>query len=88
MAVNDERYVFIVEWFDTSASLIRNYNLTFFMADKTIEMVRSFPIPQVRPQEQAHLPQTLRVPCCVAQRPLHRLRSYHLLAPAENRRLR
>lgn len=39
MAVNDERYVFIVEWFDTSASLIRCYNLTYFMADKTIEMV-------------------------------------------------
>lgn len=39
MAVNDERYVFIVEWFDTSASLIRSYNLIYFMADKTIEMV-------------------------------------------------
>ena len=39
MAVNDERYVFIVEWFDTSASLIRSYNFTYFMADKTIEMV-------------------------------------------------
>lgn len=39
MAVNDERYVFIVEWFDTSASLIRSYNLTYFMSDKTIEMV-------------------------------------------------
>ena len=40
MAVNDERYVFIVEWFDTSASLIRSYNLIYFMADKTIEMVK------------------------------------------------
>ncbi|CAD8056661.1 unnamed protein product [Paramecium sonneborni] len=38
MAVNDERYVFIVEWFDTSASLIRSYNLIYFMSDKTIEM--------------------------------------------------
>lgn len=42
MAVNDERYVFIVEWFDTGASLIRSYNLTFFMADRTIEMVNNF----------------------------------------------
>lgn len=42
MAVNDERYVFIVEWFDTSASLIRSYNLIYFMADKTIEMVSLF----------------------------------------------
>lgn len=39
MAVNDERYVFIVEWFDTSASLIRTYNMTYFMSDKTLEMV-------------------------------------------------
>jgi nucleoside-diphosphate kinase len=37
--VNDERYVFVVEWFDTSASLIRTYNLTYFAADGTIEMV-------------------------------------------------
>lgn len=39
MAVNDERYVFVVEWFDTAASLIRSYNLTYYMADKTIDMV-------------------------------------------------
>lgn len=39
MAQIDERYVFIVEWFDTSASLIRTYNFTYYMSDKTIEMV-------------------------------------------------
>ena len=44
MAQTDERYVFIVEWFDTSASLIRTYNFTYFMSDKTIEMVLLFNI--------------------------------------------
>jgi len=33
------RYVFIVEWYDTAASLIRTYNLAFYPKDKTIEMV-------------------------------------------------
>jgi nucleoside-diphosphate kinase len=37
--VNDERYVFIVEWYDTAAALIRTYNLTYFASDATIEMV-------------------------------------------------
>jgi nucleoside-diphosphate kinase len=36
---SDERYVFIVEWYDTAASLIRTYNLAFYPKDKTIEMV-------------------------------------------------
>eukprot|EP01017_Pseudomicrothorax_dubius_P021420 TRINITY_DN2308_c0_g1_i2.p1 TRINITY_DN2308_c0_g1~~TRINITY_DN2308_c0_g1_i2.p1 ORF type:complete len:187 (-),score=44.58 TRINITY_DN2308_c0_g1_i2:700-1260(-) len=35
---NEERFVFIVEWFDTAASLIRTFNLTYFLHDKTIEM--------------------------------------------------
>lgn len=39
MATNDERYVFIVEWFDTQAALVRTYNFTYFAADNTIEMV-------------------------------------------------
>ncbi|EGR27800.1 nucleoside diphosphate kinase 7, putative [Ichthyophthirius multifiliis] len=34
----DKRYTFIVEWFDTSASLIRTYNLIYYLSDKTIEM--------------------------------------------------
>lgn len=34
----DTRYIFIVEWFDTSASIVRNYNLTYNNKDKTIEM--------------------------------------------------
>ncbi len=36
----DDRYVFLVEWFDTAASLVRSYNLTYFAIDGTIEMVR------------------------------------------------
>lgn len=31
--------MFIVEWFDSAASLVRNYHLTYFIKDKTIEMV-------------------------------------------------
>lgn len=34
----EDRYVFIVEWFDSAASLVRNYHLTYFIKDKTIEM--------------------------------------------------
>lgn len=36
----DSRYIFTVEWFDTSASLVRTYYLTYFTLDKTIEMVK------------------------------------------------
>ena len=35
----EDRYVFIVEWFDSAAALVRNYNLTYFLKDKTIELV-------------------------------------------------
>ena len=39
MAAFDERFVFNVEWYDQAASLIRNYLLTYYPSDKTIEMV-------------------------------------------------
>lgn len=35
----EDRYVFIVEWYDTAASLVRTYNLTYYIKDKNIEMV-------------------------------------------------
>ena len=35
----EDRYVFTVEWYDSAASLTRSYNLTYFIRDKTIEMV-------------------------------------------------
>ncbi len=37
--MSEDRYVFQVEWYDTTASLIRTYNLIYFLRDKTIEMV-------------------------------------------------
>lgn len=40
--MSDTKYVFIVEWFDTAASLIRTYYLTYFTQDKTIEMVHIY----------------------------------------------
>ncbi len=39
----EDRYVFIVEWFDSAASLVRSYNLTYFLKDKSIEMVLPSP---------------------------------------------
>jgi hypothetical protein len=39
MSSSEERFVFLVEWFDQAAALIRKYNLTYFTVDNTIEMV-------------------------------------------------
>ena len=38
--MNDDKYVFVVEWFDSAASLVRNYNLTYYLQDSTIDMVQ------------------------------------------------
>lgn len=38
MAVPEERYTFTVEWYDTQASIARQYHLFYFTADNTIEM--------------------------------------------------
>jgi hypothetical protein len=38
---SEDRYVFVTEWFDQAASLIRKYNLTYFTVDNTIDMVSS-----------------------------------------------
>lgn len=35
----DDRFVFLVEWFDTAASLVRQYQLSYYPKDDTIEMV-------------------------------------------------
>lgn len=37
--MTDDRYVFLVEWFDSAASLVRSYNLTYYAIDGTIDMV-------------------------------------------------
>jgi len=34
----DERYCFVVDWFDPQASLVRKYQLIYYSADGTIEM--------------------------------------------------
>lgn len=36
--------MFVVEWFDSAASLVRSYQLTYFLKDKSIEMVTPFPM--------------------------------------------
>lgn len=35
----EDRYVFVVEWFDSAASLVRQYQLTYYIKDSTIDMV-------------------------------------------------
>ena len=37
--VKEDRFVFQVEWFDKQADLIRNYLLTFYPGDGSIDMV-------------------------------------------------
>jgi nucleoside-diphosphate kinase len=38
MTAAEERYVFIVEWNDVQASIIRIFNLTYYLNDNTIDM--------------------------------------------------
>ena len=63
MAANaGERYVFNVEWFDTRAEVIRNYQLTYYVSDGTLSMV-SFQLCGLividRSQAQTTIPETL-----------------------------
>ena len=37
--MNDDRYVFMVEWFDQLANFSREYKLSYYPVDKTFEMV-------------------------------------------------
>ena len=37
--VKEDRFVFQTEWFDKQADLIRNYLLTFYPGDSSIDMV-------------------------------------------------
>ena len=37
--VGEERYVFDTDWYDQQASAIRQYRVTYFPNDQTIEMV-------------------------------------------------
>lgn len=32
----EDRYVFLVEWFDTTADLLRQYNLIYYIKDAAI----------------------------------------------------
>ncbi len=36
--MSEERYVFLCDWYDESAALIRQYMLTFYPRDRSIEM--------------------------------------------------
>lgn len=41
--MSERKYTFIVEWFDPSASLIKQFYFTYFMPAQQIEMVRLLP---------------------------------------------
>lgn len=41
--LNDERWAFVVEWFDSSADLVRQYQLLYYLMDSTLEMVSLLP---------------------------------------------
>ena len=41
--VKEDRFVFQTEWFDKQADLIRNYLLTFYPGDGSIDMVSAGP---------------------------------------------
>lgn len=36
----DERYAFLTEWYDSTAALLRRYQLFFYPKDSSVEMVR------------------------------------------------
>ena len=46
--VKEDRFVFQVEWFDKQADLIRNYLLTFYPGDSSIDMVSKVPSLEAR----------------------------------------
>ena len=46
--VKEDRFVFQVEWFDKQADLIRNYLLTFYPGDSSIDMVSKVPSSEAR----------------------------------------
>jgi len=49
----EARYAFLVEWYDPTASLIRQYQLIYYASDGTLEMVRRVPEATLT---HAHLP--------------------------------
>ena len=62
--VKEERYVFAVEWFDKQADLIRNYLLTFYPGDNSIDMVSQLIIETETSQCDVNV-LTVCVLCCV-----------------------
>jgi hypothetical protein len=40
--VGEERYVFETDWYDQQAAVVRQYRVTYYPGDQTVEMVRSF----------------------------------------------
>jgi len=38
METNEDRYVFVVEWYDQPADLVRKYQLTYYCIDRSVEM--------------------------------------------------
>lgn len=80
--MNDDKYVFIVEWFDSAAALVRTYNLTFYLQDSTIDMVTHNKM-TVWFEEQTNLFKKMRIPGCSTQRYIHWSHLSHILKAAK-----
>ena len=51
--VVDERWAFIVEYFDATADIVRQYQLLYYLSDDTLEMVPP-PPPRARDTTRTH----------------------------------
>ena len=51
--VVDERWAFIVEYFDATADIVRQYQLLYYLSDDTLEMVPP-PAPPKSTRHDAH----------------------------------
>jgi len=58
--MSDDKFVFVVEWFNTAASIICSYQLSFYPKDNSIDMwdiknkktfLKKTPYPQIQPKD-------------------------------------
>lgn len=85
--MSEKRYVYVVEWFDTQASVIRKFYFTYYLPDHLIEMVRVLLL-SVRPKKPENLPEENQIPVGDSRRPLHRERVHVFQPAAQGDRLR
>jgi hypothetical protein len=60
--LNDERWAFLVDYFDPNADLMRQYQLLYYLGDSTLEMVRRCARPFCPHRAEPNLLQAGRLP--------------------------